>query len=259
VYIFKAWKWIKLHVNKTHSFHYHDRNFQTSKASLESQAQGTSFSRALHQIRGWHVGLLHNTESAFVVVSYHWLSKLHAPTFYINLRQCLFDKSYFLQLGLCKLDFTTAPHSTLVSLECLERVFSIVARIIGGIPRTGHVSGYIIHVLHWLPFQQRMIFPVATLVWRCLWPCSDIPARSLLSHPGNQRSQFPRLCGTGDLFAPFACTSTRLTRAFSLVGPSVWNGLTLTQRLLPRVHSGAFYSSLKTVLCSRTGIGSASE
>ena len=50
-----------------------------------------------------------------------------------------------------------------------------------------------------------------------------------------------------------------VTRAFSAVGPSVWNGLPLAQRLLPRVHYDTFYSSLQTVLFSRAGIGSASE
>jgi len=38
----------------------------------------------------------------------------------------------------------------------------------GGIPRTGHVSGYMLDVLRWLPFQQQIIFRLATLVWRCL-------------------------------------------------------------------------------------------
>ena len=73
---------------------------------------------------------------------------------------------------------------------------------------------------------------------------SRLPARSLFSH---QRSQFPLLYGTGwILFFPFANISTRQTRAFSVVGLFVWNGLALVQRLLPRVHSDTIYSSLKT-------------
>src|SRR6218665_323727 len=49
------------------------------------------------------------------------------------------------------------------------------------------------------------------------------------------RLQFPHINGTGVLFVPFARTLTRQTRSFSLVGPSVWNGLPLTLRLLPGV------------------------
>src|SRR6218665_1571688 len=44
---------------------------------------------------------------------------------------------------------------------------------------------------------------------------------------------------------------------FSVVGPSVWNGLPLSQRLLPRILSDTFYSSLKTLLFSRARVGSA--
>ena len=63
----------------------------------------------------------------------------------------------------------------------------------------------------------------------------------------------------GVLFVPIARTSTRQTRAFSVVGPSALNGLPLALRLLPRVHSDAFYSSLKTLPFSRARVGSASE
>ena len=60
-------------------------------------------------------------------------------------------------------------------------------------------------------------------------------------------------------FVPFARTSTTQARAFSVVGPSVWNGLPLSQRLLPRMLSDTFYSSLRTLLFSRARVGSASE
>jgi len=63
----------------------------------------------------------------------------------------------------------------------------------------------------------------------------------------------------GLLFVSFARTSTSQTRAFSVVDPSVWNGLPLAQRLLPRDLSDTFYSSLKTVLFSRAKVGSTSE
>src|SRR6218665_4002478 len=56
------------------------------------------------------------------------------------------------------------------------------------------------------------------------------------------------------LFVPFARTSTHQTRSFSVVGPSVWNGLPLALRLLPRVHSDAFISSLRTALFSRVRV-----
>src|SRR6218665_2033396 len=69
-----------------------------------------------------------------------------------------------LQTGL-----TTAPRSMLASLPgicrsrlediqapgCLDRVLRSAARLIGGIPKFGHVSKYMLDVLHWLPAEQR--------------------------------------------------------------------------------------------------------
>src|SRR6218665_3376835 len=77
-----------------------------------------------------------------------------------------------------------------VSLGCLERVIRTAARLIGGILRTGHVSAYKLDVLHWLPLQQRIIFCIGLEVYP--GSCSGLPPtlKSLLSHPGHQRSQF---------------------------------------------------------------------
>ena len=83
-------------------------------------------------------------------------------------------------------------------------------------------------MLHWLPLQQRIMFRIGAMVWRCILglapaylrdPCCPTPGtrgRSLL------RSSEQRL-----LFVPFARTSTTQARAFSVVGPFVWNGLAL--------------------------------
>src|SRR6218665_1687245 len=77
--------------------------------------------------------------------------------------------------------------------------------------------------------------------------------------PGTRGCSSLRLSEQGLLFVPFARTSTTQARAFSVVGPSVWNGLPLSQRLPPRILSDTFYSSLKTLLFSRARVGSASE
>src|SRR6218665_269385 len=55
-----------------------------------------------------------------------------------------------------------------VRLGCLERVIRTAAHLIGGIPRTGHVSAYMLDVLHWLPLQQRIMFRIGAMVWRCI-------------------------------------------------------------------------------------------
>jgi len=48
-------------------------------------------------------------------------------------------------------------------------------------------------------------------------------------------------------------------RAFSIVGPSIWNGLPSELRSLPRDLSNSFYKLIKTLLFGRAWAGSASE
>src|SRR6218665_677809 len=55
------------------------------------------------------------------------------------------------------------------------------------------------------------------------------------------------------LLAPPSC------RAFSVVGPLVWNGLPLSLLSLPTLFSQKFLQQLKTTLFGRAGVGSASE
>src|SRR6218665_3532860 len=69
-----------------------------------------------------------------------------------------------------------------VRLGCLERVIRTAARIIGGIPRTGHVSAYMLDVLHWLPLRQLIIFRIGAMVWRCILGLAPAYLRDLC-HP----------------------------------------------------------------------------
>src|SRR6218665_1715931 len=63
----------------------------------------------------------------------------------------------------------------------------------------------------------------------------------------------------GDFLVPHARTATRQKRAFSIVGPSVWNDLPSELRSLPHDLSSSFYKLLKTLLFGRAWAGSASE
>src|SRR6218665_3456012 len=71
-----------------------------------------------------------------------------------------------------RLDYCATLYAGLptLRLRCLERAIRTAARLIGGIPRTGHVhvTAYMLDVLHWLPLQQRIIFRIGALVWRCI-------------------------------------------------------------------------------------------
>src|SRR6218665_1586388 len=79
------------------------------------------------------------------------------------------------------------------------------ARLIGGIPRTGHVSAYMLDALHWLPLQQRIMFRIGAMVWRCIlqtFLCRR-PTSEVSSHPGHQRMQFTPIIRTGVTLCSF--------------------------------------------------------
>src|SRR6218665_2576343 len=110
-----------------------------------------------------------------------------------------------------------------------------------------------------LPAQSRTK-KIGAMVWRCILGLARAYLRDLCRPtPGTRGRSSLQSSEQGLLFVPFARTSTTQARAFSVVGPSVWNWLPLSQRLLPRILSDTFYSSLKTLLFSRARVGSASE
>ena len=116
------------------------------------------------------------------------------------------------------------------------------------------------HVLHWLPLKQRIEYRTAALVWCCMLGLAPAYLSELCSPSLSIRSlRSLRSAEQGLLTVPFARTSIKQNRAFSVVGPLIWNSLPLTLRLLPRTPSQTFFSHLKTVLFDRAGIGSASE
>lgn len=161
-----------------------------------------------------------------------------------------------------RLDYCLSLYSGLpsVRLASLSRVLRSAARLIGQIPKFGHVSSYMLEVLHWLPIRQRIEYRVASMVWRCqlgLAPTYLIDLCRPVS--GSRSSRSLRSSERGLLSVPFARTTIMQSRACSVVAPTVWNSLPPALRLLPRTLSDTFYNQLKTVLFDRAGVGSTSE
>ncbi len=77
---------------------------------------------------------------------------------------------------------------------------------------------------------------------------SDVAARRVL-----------RSASRGHLLVPRARLTIRQCRAFSIVGPSVWNDLPFELRSLLVAQPSRFYKSLKSFFFSRGWAGSASE
>ena len=132
--------------------------------------------------------------------------------------------------------------------------------LIGGVPKFDHIGEFMRDILHWLPVRQRILYRVSTIAWRCILGVAPVYLSELFvlssSCPG-QRSL--RSASRGDYLIPRSYTATKQNRAFSAAGLSIWNGLPLELRSLPRDFSSSFYSLLKTFLFARAWAGSASE
>src|SRR3984885_4286255 len=100
--------------------------------------------------------------------------------------------------------------------------------------------------------MHSSILNKTTCPFRCLLGLAPIYlqelCRTVLSDGGTRSL---RSSEQGLLQVPFARTSTRQNHAFSVLGPSIWNGLPLELRLLPRSIPFVFLSSLKTVFLPR--------
>jgi len=103
---------------------------------------------------------------------------------------------------------------------------------------------------HWLPIRKHIEYRVAALVWRYhqvrlrpiyLWEQCCMTSGIQGCHPQ---------CFTekGVLLVSFARTATMKNRAYSVVGPVVWNALPLDLRLHTETLSESFLNKLKTVL-----------
>ena len=161
-----------------------------------------------------------------------------------------------------RLDYCSSLYCGLpqIRLHPLEGVLRAAARLIGGVPKFGHISAFMRDVLHWLPVQQRIHYRVSSTVWHCVLgraPTYLQELFTLTSACSGRRSL--RSASRGDFMVPHARSATRQRRAFSIVGPSLWNSLPSDLRSFPRDFSGSFYKLLKTFLFDRAWVGSASE
>src|SRR3984885_5015397 len=126
--------------------------------------------------------------------------------------------------------------------------------------KTDRISQYMREVLHWLPFPQRISFRIASLVRRCLTGCAPSYlcelCRPLSAYSGRRAL---RSSEHGDLMIPFARSAAMQNRSFAVVGPTTWNGLSLTIRTLPAGGNSQFHQLLKTNFYRLAWVGSASE
>jgi len=173
---------------------------------------------------------------------------------YLQLRNIGKLRSYFDQASLecvvhafisSKLDYC---NSLLVGLplSLLHRLQSIqntAARILTGTPKHAHITP-VLRDLHWLPVGKRILYKTLLLVFKALHHLAPVYIQELIveHRPSrNLRSSNQRL-----LVVPYTSSSLVQSRAFSVVGPRLWNDLPYDIRIEQSIE--LFKTKLKTFL-----------
>src|SRR6218665_2707176 len=149
-----------------------------------------------------------------------------------------------------------------VHFSPIQSVLNATARLISRLPRTSHISAFMIDHLHWLPLIARIQLKVLTLMYRSHIGQASRYLRDHIRLPSSAISLRPlRSFDRHDLFVPRAKTSMAQTRAFAIIGPSLWNQLLPTTRstLLTGEPSASFRSLIRlpfSLWVSRTGSAS---
>src|ERR1043165_2332653 len=108
--------------------------------------------------------------------------------------------------------------------------------------------------------SQRISYRTAAVVSRCVLGCAPSYLRDLCRPVSDVVARRAlRSTTRGELIVPRARLAIKQRRAFSVVGPSIWNDLPLKLRSLLVSHPAGFYKSLQSFFFSRGWAGSASE
>jgi hypothetical protein len=121
-------------------------------------------------------------------------------------------------------------------MQPLVRVLHAAARTITGTRLYDHITP-VMHELHWLPLQQRILYKVACIVYRCLQGTSAPYIADHIHLLDSERLRALRLIKV----------PRRECYNFTCRAPVVWNSLPATLRS-PELSLLAFRKQLKTFL-----------
>jgi len=125
-------------------------------------------------------------------------------------------------------------------LSSLQSVQNAAARLFTGLGRREHITP-VLQQLHWLPVRQRVMFKLATLVYRSLAGIAPayLSDECHLTSSIGVRSSDSRTC------VPRRAHNGYGVRCFATAGPSLWNSLPLYLRE-PDISFNRFETVLKT-------------
>ena len=144
-----------------------------------------------------------------------------------------------------KLDFC---NSLLIGLpKCLlkrlQSVQNAAARLVSGSRKYDHISP-VLHQLHWLPVDKRIIYKILLMVFKCLHNLAPSYLSNLIIKYTPNRAL--RSSSKNLLVVPPSRTKGYGDRAFSVCGPKLWNNLPESLRHETKLE--LFKKNLKTYL-----------
>ena len=147
-------------------------------------------------------------------------------------------------LVLSKLDYCNSLLIGTVNYQLgkLQHIQNVACRIVCNVKKYDSITPHL-KKLHWLKIQERIIYKVATIMFKCLKGTAPPYLKSLLP------VQHSRALRSGNFTKIPVCrkkTSLALQGSFTLVGPQIWNELLVDVREC--THFAMFESKLKTFL-----------
>jgi hypothetical protein len=127
----------------------------------------------------------------------------------------------------------------------LQLVQNAAARLLFGKRKYESITPTLIS-LHWLPVKYRIDFKILLFVFKSVHNEAPQYLSDLLHRHAQPRSL--RSANSGLLQVPRTRLKNRGDRAFSAIGPKLWNGLPAHIRTAPTLST--FKSTLKTYLFS---------
>ena len=128
-------------------------------------------------------------------------------------------------------------------LKRLQRIQNTAARLIVGARSRDPISP-ILHSLHWLPVEKRVIFKILLMCYKVEHTISPLYLIELIHRHTSARTL--RSSSQQLLTVPLTNTQTYGNRPFAKSAPTLWNTLPLEIRKIPSINS--FKQSLKTFL-----------
>ena len=151
------------------------------------------------------------------------LQRIRAARKYLTRPAC---KKLMISLVLSHLDYANGLLGGLpkCTIDQLQRVQNTAAKIVLGKGKYDS-STRCLGELHWLPIQHRIEFKIIILVYKSLHGLAPQYLTNLLTRKVQHREELHSNDKTSQLEIPHTTRKTFAARAFSVLGPELWNQL----------------------------------